>query len=39
MSTVITRKHFLQILRYFGIRKAIRVMFSRRKTALLTLVK
>lgn len=34
MHGVITRRHFFQIARAFGVRKALRVLLSRRAVAL-----
>jgi len=37
MGGTITKWHFFKIARYFGIRAAFRILFSKDKTALLTL--
>lgn len=38
MKGVITKKHFLSIIKCFGIKKAFRVLFSRKKTTLTILI-
>ena len=38
MKGVITKKHFVEITRTFGIRKALKVLFSRRPVALTLLM-
>jgi hypothetical protein len=38
MKGIITKKHFFEIAREFGIRKAIRILFARDKSALTILM-
>ncbi len=38
MNGMVTKKHFWAILKNFGIRKAVRVLFSRNVTALAILM-
>ena len=38
MKGVITKKDDFQIWKYFGIKKALKVLFSKKQTALLSLI-